>query len=243
MRWDDEGIILHTRPHGEQQIIVTLLTKEHGRHKGICRVSKGRRTLCESGTSVRAHWQARLEEHLGAWTLESLNTPLGFILSDALALQSLNAACALVEVCTAEREPAPKVFEALSSFIASFDGTRAWLQAYCLFEIVLVEHAGIRLDLKHCAVTGTQKDLIYVSPRSGRAASKDVGAPYKEKLLPLPDFLRPGNVRKMPKVEEIIEALDLTGYFLTRYFFISHDQEMPSARQRFIDALKRSVQP
>src|SRR5208282_2033846 len=45
---------------------------------------------------------------------------------------------------------------------------------------------GFGLDLASCAATGATADLIYVSPRTGRAVSREAGEAYREKLMRLP---------------------------------------------------------
>lgn len=239
IQWQDEGIVISTKLLGERQVITTLLTKEHGLHKGVFRPSKATKPLTEPGTVVQGIWKARLSEHLGSWTLEPLFSPLAFVLHNALALKLLNSACALLNMCLPEREAAPKVHTAFLHFIhqleESAQAPSSFLEAYCYFELFLLKHTGISLDFKTCAATGGCKDLIYVSPRSGRAVSKDAGEPYKEKLLPLPAFLQhPDKKQKDISVQEILAALALSGYFLSKYVFVPHELQPPAARQRLL---------
>ncbi len=242
IRWEDDAIVIGARKHGERQLIATVLTKEHGRHKGIFRPSKLTKSTAECGTVVQATWKARLSEHLGAWNFEPLYTPLAFVLQNPLALKTLNAACALVEVCLPERDAAPKVYTAFLHLIHQFekaDDRLLWLEAYCYFELFLLEQTGIALDFKSCAATGTQEELIYVSPRSGRAVSRQSGEPYKDKLLALPLFLQQvDKERKIKDVQEVLAALTLSGYFLNKYVLVPHDIEAPAARHRLCAALK-----
>ncbi|MDH3597576.1 MAG: recombination protein O N-terminal domain-containing protein, partial [Rhodospirillales bacterium] len=43
MEWQDQGIVLSARRHGESAAVVQLLTREHGRHAGLVRGGQGRR--------------------------------------------------------------------------------------------------------------------------------------------------------------------------------------------------------
>tara|TARA_R110002095_G_scaffold179241_2_gene156653 strand:- start:1650 stop:2390 length:741 start_codon:yes stop_codon:yes gene_type:complete len=243
MNWMDEGIVIGAKRHGERQIITTLLTKGHGRHKGIFRPSKATKSTCECGTVVQATWSARLREHLGSWALEPLYSPLAFVLHNPLALKALNSACILLEVCLPEREAAPKVYTAFRHLIHDFENLSkndsSFLKAYCYFELFLLEHAGIPLDFKTCAVTGEQDNLYYVSPRTGRAVSREVGEPYKDKLLLLPAFLQ-GSDKQQKELDpqEILAALALSGYFLNKYVFVPHDINPPEARHRLLASLE-----
>ncbi|HVA14476.1 MAG TPA: hypothetical protein VNF99_14600, partial [Stellaceae bacterium] len=87
------------------------------------------------------------------------------------------------------------------------------------------------------------ENLLYVSPRSGHAVSAAAGAPYREKLLPLPAFLRavpkgqaPGN-GKRPEVKDMLDGLRLTGFFLEQRVFAPHQHKLPAARSRYVDVL------
>ena len=74
MQWTDEGIVIGVRRHGEASAILELMTREHGRHLGMVRGGFGTRMkpILQTGNSVSAHWRARLDEHLGNYTVEGL---------------------------------------------------------------------------------------------------------------------------------------------------------------------------
>ena len=241
IRWTDEAVVIAARKHGEHQFIATVLTKDHGRYKGLFRPTKTTKSIVESGTVVQASWKARLSEHLGGWQFEPLYSPLAFVLQNSLALKVLNAACALMEVCLPEREAASKVYTAFLHLVHQFEeieNSMAWLEAYVYFEFFLLEHTGISLDFKACAATGAQEDLIYMSPRSGRAVSRQAGAPYKDKLLSLPLFLQQVDKKQKAQApQEILAALALSGYFLSKYVLIPHEIDPPAARNRLCSAL------
>lgn len=243
MKWEDEGIIIGAKRHGERQIITTLLTKTHGRHKGLFRPNKTTKSICECGTLIQATWNARLREHLGSWSLEPLFSPLAFVLQNPLALKALNASCALLNVCLPEQEAAPKVYTAFRHLVQSFEtlskNETSFLETYCYFELFLLEHAGIPLDFTTCAVTGERDNLYYVSPRTGRAVTQKVGEPYKDKLLLLPAFLQsPDKQQKEPEHQETLAALALSGYFLNKYVFVPHDINAPEARHRLLASIQ-----
>lgn len=211
MQWSDQALVLHQKPLGERRVILTLLTQAHGLHKGVFRTSKTTLSLTEPGMIVEATWYARLEDQLGTWSLEEISNPTAFLLKTPLALKALLSLRDLCYLCLPERESCQKVFSAARKILSTFSAPlnapleipqvsthrvsqetpniSPWLYTYVLFELALLEHTGITLDFKTCAATGTQEDLIYVSPRSGRAVSRKAGLPYINKLLPLPKFL------------------------------------------------------
>jgi len=242
MNWSDDGIVLSARKHGETSVIVTLMTAKHGCHAGLVRGGAGRRArgLYEAGNFVTADWRARLEEHLGTYTCELLKPNAALVLDDPIKLAGLSAACAVTERALPEREPHPELYESLSALVSAIEEEN-WLRYYVHWELGILTDLGFGLDLTSCAATGTQENLIYVSPKSGQAVSEEAGAPYKEKLLPLPRFLLESSADGEVSSGDLASGLELTGYFLERQVFIHHKSGGPSARARFVDRLTQSA--
>ncbi len=101
------------------------------------------------------------------------------------------------------------------------------------FELALLAELGFGLDLEQCAATGARDDLVYVSPKSGRAVSREAGAPWAARLLPLPAFLRepPGVPVERDRLRE---AFRLTEFFLNRDVFAPRGLTAPDSRAAFI---------
>lgn len=240
MDWTDQGIVLTRRHHGEAAVVVTLLTREHGRHAGLVRGGGGKRgsALYQAGNLLSAHWRARLPEHLGTFTTEMVQSFAARAMDDPLRLAGITAACALLETALAEREPHAALFEATLDLLRALDGAAgiaAWGAAYVCWECQCLAEMGFGLDLKSCAATGVTEGLAYVSPRTGRAVSREAGADYAERLLVLPGFLGGAT----PTVPDVIAGLRLTGHFLERHVLAPQDRRMPPARVRFVDRWRR----
>lgn len=240
MRFEDEGIILNKQVYGEGGVILTLLTRDHGVHKGLVRSVKKHRSFLEPGSQLAVTWQARLADHLGTWSIEPLFTPLAYVMTQPVALQALNAACHLVGTTLPERDPQDSCYLSLLNLIKAFE-TDQWPATYCHFECELIRVTGLRLDFSQCVVTGDRSDLIYVSPRSGRAVSRQAGEKFKDKLLPLPAFLRHTISISIPTKKDLLAALFLTGYFLERYVLGIHGLKMPAVRERLIELVRSST--
>jgi len=241
MEWADEGLVLSARRHGENGAIVSLLTREHGRHSGLARGAHGRtaRGLYQPGNHVTARWRGRLSEHLGNWTCELIAGYAAATLDDPGRLTALSSACAMLEGALPEREPAPRVFIDTLAFVTALaldDGpARRWPETYARWELQLLSDLGFGLDLSACAATGVTENLVYVSPKSGRSVSAAAGAPYRDKLLVLPEFLKSSGAAA--DTADVCAALRLTGYFLERHVFAPQDRTLPPARTRLIEAL------
>jgi DNA repair protein RecO (recombination protein O) len=239
MHWQDEGIILAARRHGESGAVVSVFTASHGRHAGLVRGGGGRkaRPVHQIGNRVQAAWRARLADQLGSFTLELEKPVAALLLERPDRLAGLYAASALLEAGLPERDPHPNLYRSLGELIDALLKEGAWWDCYVRFELDLLTELGFGLDLGSCAVTGSSDDLAYVSPRSGRAVSRAAAGPYVDRLLPLPAFLIG---RGPPDAAQIRAGLQLTGTFLRRHLLDASDTSAPRARQLLLDRLDRS---
>lgn len=245
MEWTDQGFVLASRPHGEGAAVVQLLTLAHGRHAGLVHGggSASKRALVEPGNRVHATWRGRLPEHLGRLTIEVERPFAATFMDDPKRLAALAAACAIAETALPEREPHPALFHATSALLESLAAGAAdvWPAVYIRWELGLLGELGFGLDLSSCAATGQLDELIYVSPRTGRAVSREAGEPYRDKLLALPAFLAPAagsTVARSAGAQDFRDGLALTGYFLARHVFDPLNRPLPQARLRLTDLLE-----
>ncbi|MEX2630152.1 MAG: DNA repair protein RecO [Tistlia sp.] len=230
LTWTDSAFVLAARPHGETSAVVQLLTLAHGRHAGLVRGGQGRRQrpVLQAGNRVSASWSARLADHLGNLTLELEAANAAAWLDDPLRLSALASAAAISELVLPEREPHPACFEAFQALVGALE-TEHWAEVYVQWELLLLRELGFGLDLTRCAATGSNDQLAYVSPSSGRAVSLAAAEPYRDRLLALPGFLA-GRGGGGP--DEVAQGLSLTGYFLERHLFHPRERSLPAARQR-----------
>ncbi len=239
-RWQDQGIILSARAHGESGAIVSLLTEQNGRHAGYMRGAqspKGRSVL-EPGNLVDCQWQSRVADDLGTFTLELSRNPTAHFISEPLKLAALQSACALCDAALPEREGHPGLFHGLQALFEMLSGDD-WGPAYVMWEIAFLRELGFSLDLKQCAGGGDAGDLMYVSPKTGRAVSAAAGRIYKERLLVLPEFLRPS--RSAESEDDILTGLKLTAYFLEHWAFVHDTKGMPEARVVLQERVEKAI--
>ena len=236
MQWIDEGIVLGVKRHGETSVILELMTQERGRHLGLVRggTSSRLRGTLQPGNSLRATWRARLDDHLGNYAVEGINLRAAGFLAFAHAVHGVTHLAALCRLL-AEREPHANLHHALETILDKLDDPAAAAPMIAQFELIFLAELGFGLDLSSCAATGTKDDLIYVSPRSGRAVSRAAGEAYRDKLMRLPDFLRFDN--EPPSAADVADAFALTGFFLDRHAFGPRGLALPDARARFVSAV------
>jgi len=242
MDWRDQGILLSVRPHGETSAIIDVLTRSHGRHAGVLRggVSRRMTPILQPGAELDVTWRARLEAHIGSFTVEPLSTSAALAMEDRLMLAGLNAVTSLLRFSLPEREAHPALYEKSRALLDMLDRPEHWPLAYLHWELALLEELGFGLDLRECAVLGRgANDLSFVSPKSGRAVSAQGAGDWADRMLPLPPvLLRQGDAPD----HEIAQALQTTGFFLREHLApMVGNRPLPEARARFVETFLRRV--
>jgi DNA repair protein RecO (recombination protein O) len=240
MEWTDEGIVLGSRRHGEANAILEVMTREHGRHLGLVRggASSRLRPVLQPGNVVRAVWRARLDEHLGHYTVEALQLHAASLLAASRVVYGVTHLVALCRLLP-ERDPHPDVHDWLSAVLQKLDDPLAAGAEVVRFELRMLAELGFGLDLSVCAATGDDNDLGYVSPKSGRAVSRGAGEPWHNRLLRLPQFVMekvssgPGT----PSADDLADGFALTGFFFARHVLEPRGLTFTDAREGFVAAV------
>lgn len=242
MEWRDEGLLLAVRPHGETSAVIEVLTRTHGRHAGLVYGGQGTRLapVLQPGAQLDVAWRARLAEHLGHYRVEPVRARAAAIMAEPAALAALNAMGALSVAFLPEREPNPALYDetlALADALAA--RTWDWPAAYARWEVSLLAALGFGLDLGRCAATGATEELVFVSPRSGRAVSRSAGGAWAGWMLPLPGFLVG---RGEADIAAVCEALRTTGHFLEHWACPAFERPAPpEARARLVRLIERAA--
>ena len=238
MEWRDEALVIGVRRHGEGSVIAELMTRAHGRHLGLVRSGRSRsmQPVLQPGNSVDASWRARIEEHLGLYSIEALRLRTPDLMSSSQALHGIGLVSALLRLLP-EREPHGGLYEMAQIIVERLHEPSIAPALLVRFEMALLVGLGFGLDLSECAATGAREDLVYVSPKSGRAVSRTAGAPWAERLLPLPDFLNRDDPLADVALDCVREGFRLTGYFLERDIFTPRGTSMPEARAAYLASL------
>ena len=234
-------MVLTTRKHGENDVILEAITLEHGRHLGLVRGgrSKRHRPVLQPGNELILTWKARLSDHLGQFQIEPETLRAGDLMTSALGLTGLQHLAFLVRLLP-ERHPYPKLYDALTIVLDHLEAPDAAGALLVRFELELLRDLGIGLDLTSCAATGSRNDLAYVSPKSARAVSREAGLPYHDRLLPLPAFLVEGQRQAGSELTwtDVTQGFELTSFFLNRHLLERGAQE-GGTRAQFLAALEK----
>jgi DNA repair protein RecO (recombination protein O) len=239
MDFTDEGILISAKPLGEANTVAELLTAKHGRHFGLVRGGRSRRMrpLMQLGNVLSVTWRARLADHLGGFNVELLEPYAARVLDDQAPLSALGSLTALAKLLP-ERDPHPQLYHGALEVLQALDDASIWPALLVRWEMMLLQDLGFGLDLSECAATGTDAALVFVSPKSGRAVSRNAGQPYCDRLLKLPRFLLEDD--PSPPRPDILAGFALTGHFLERDVLAPQGLTLPQPRERLIGLLARA---
>lgn len=240
MQWTDEGIVLGIKRHGEANAILELMTREHGRHLGLVRGGAGSRMrpVLQPGNVVSAVWRARLDEHLGNYTVEGMRLRAAEFFDNPHAIYGVSYLAGLVRLLP-ERDPHESIHAALEDILQRLEDPIIAAPLAVRFEMQVLTELGFGLDLASCASTGATEDLVYVSPKSGRAVSRIAGEPWANKMLRLPGFL--AGTAEVASNGDVADGFALTGYFLARHVLEPRGLALSDERTNFIGAITRAL--
>jgi DNA repair protein RecO (recombination protein O) len=241
MQWQDEAIILGVKRHGETSVIAELMTRERGRHLGMVRSGRSRsmQPVLQPGNRVEVTWRARLHDHLGEYRLEPLHLRAAQLMETATAVYGVQAMGALLRLLP-ERDPHPHLYKALDVILDNMSDPADAGELFVRFELAVLNDLGFGLDLSECAATGLRTDLVYVSPKTGRAVCRTAGAPYAQRMLSLPAFLG----QEKPTAadcDSLAAAFRLTGHFLNRHVYEPRGLNENATRDGFVQAALKAL--
>ena len=247
-RISDQGIILNTRKYSENSLIVQILSQNYGIYSGFVRggVSSAKKfpsksSLYHNFNLVDFHWNSKIADNLGFFTIELKKSFLGSIISSKVKLASLNIVTAIIDQNVLEREPMSEVFSGLFGLLQSLDLTdNIFLERYIKFEIELLKSLGYGIDLSSCVVTGSRENLSFVSPKSAKAVCLQVGERYRDKLLTLPQFLLKNKDTENSTKDDLLNGLKLSGFFIEKYLTNKIKSEIFSSRNQIFEVLNSS---
>lgn len=237
MQFIDEGYIIKVRKYGENSLILSVLTREHGLISGFVKAGMTKRNLgiYQTGNLISVNAYARIEENMLSLRTELLSPSAVNFMNSPQKLAALSAFCSLCIDCLPEKENLERFYYYIDSFFQLINEDN-WLIHYCYFEFYLLEYLGIGLDLSECAATGTTEHLIYISPKSGKAVCENAGLAYKDKLFSYPQFIVDKNYH--PTTSEVADLLALTEFFLRKNFFQTHNLKFPQNRDNLLANLR-----
>ncbi len=236
MQWSGEGLIIGVRRHGETSVIAEIMAAGRGRQLGLVRGGRSHKLapMLQRGNSVIATWRARLEDHLGTFALEPLQSRAAALILDRRRLYLADVLCEHLHLLP-ERDPHDRLLGMTLDLLDADEAPEVIGRWLAEFELVLLDELGFGLDLSSCAATGVTEELDFVSPKSGRAVSRAAAQPYLDRLLRLPPFLLDGTA---PRAGDVSDALRLTGHFLDLHVWMARNIDPPAMREGLVRLLE-----
>lgn len=231
MQWQEQSIILSSKPFSENCRLVSVFNRSVGKTSGLVR---GTKSVIHVGDISDVTWKGRNADQLGTFKIETVFSPFSFVFENPLEILAIDSVCTLCSNGLPDRAPHGKLFDAVKRFLLELVH-KDWLLNYVLFEKMFLSEVGVGLSLSQCAVTGKKDGLFYVSPRTGKAVIKEVGEKYKDRLFVLPKFLLDAD--EEPSNEDILKALKITQHFLKIYFCGISSRELPMSREYLVQGL------
>jgi DNA repair protein RecO (recombination protein O) len=236
MEWSGEGLIIGVRRHGEAGVIVEAMVEGRGRCLGLVRGGRSSKLAAslQPGNSAQLTWRARLEEHLGTFTLEVTHSRAADLIADRTRLYASQMLCDHLRLLP-ERDAHDRLLGMTMDILDRAGDTMTLGRQLARFELILLDELGFGLDLTQCAVTGVRAGLSHVSPKTGRAVCLEAASPYLDRLFELPRFLL--DPRAEATADDLAAAFALTGHFLDMHVWSSRRIDPPATREPLLAIL------
>ncbi len=229
MQINDEAILVGKIKYGDSSLILSVFSKQHGLLRGLLKggLHYKHKSFLEIGNIFFIEKRARLEDSLGFLKLELLHSYLYNIHLDSNKLLALSAICELLNDFTLEKENDSEFYDFTKNTIILLQQSD-FIKHYLRWELVFLEHIGFGMDLSKCVVSGESDDLYYLSPRTGKAVSREVGEPYADKLFIIPDIFK--NTSSNMLGDSVIMSFKITTHFLQK-FSREYTKKIPFTRE------------
>lgn len=237
----DIGFIIEIRKYSEKDAIISIFSKENGVISGIVKAyqSKNNRHICQIGNQVSFIWKARLADHLGFFSLEVVKPIFAIFMQNRVKLTSLCAIFRILYQTLPERLKEEVLYIKLEDFFEKLQNSSDWIRDFIFFELLLLSELGYGLDFTKCVASNSKEELIYISPKSGKAVSKKEGEPYKNILFHLPEFLI--NSDLIPSSQDIANSLKITEYFINKFILIPKNLQIGEYRKKITEIFASDV--
>lgn len=169
------AVVLATRPLGDADLLVVLLTPGHGKIRAAARNARKSKRRFAGGLAGGARGEAMLVPRPGSlWRLETF-TPVmahGKVGRDLTRFAYVAYLCELADALVVEPEPDPRVFSALVTALGATVEQEPDAAVLRWFELTLLGLLGHLPALADCAVCGspvslTGREVAYDLQRGG----------------------------------------------------------------------------
>jgi DNA repair protein RecO (recombination protein O) len=248
MKFTDCGIVIGARKYSESALIVKVLSSNNGLCLGYVRSSASsskNHALYQNFNLIDFECSSKNADSLGFFKSEINRSFLGEIISSRVKLSALSNVAGIIEENILQQDSDNEVFDILWNLLQKLNlNDEDFIKEYIKFEINLLKILGYGVDLSSCAATGISEDLQFVSPKSARAVCFMAGEKYRHKLLPLPSFLLANDNSKTTSINDLLNGLKLSGYFIDKFLNVNlefKNEAKFSHRNKLIQFLQKKT--
>ncbi|AZL15893.1 DNA repair protein RecO [Rickettsiales endosymbiont of Stachyamoeba lipophora] len=232
MNLNDEGIILSKKCYGEHSFVLNIFTKEHGLISTLYRYANKNKFIASIGNEVVANFKIKQGHKLTFIKLELQQALDIEFFDNSLLLNILLCSLNLVNETTPLYQPEPKIYMQIQDFIAKIKNSTSPLLELNMLLLTYLSISGYRLDYTECAASGSKEELIYLSPKTGRAVSKQAGDPYQDKLFTMPQFLQGDH-----SASSLVEMLKVNSFFIEKFLYRNRELTKPSIFKHYLQQI------
>ena len=238
----DEAIIIGLRPHGESSAIISLLSQSHGLLKGYVKAARTQKnaSIYQKGNLVTFEHIRKSQDHLGYIKAEPLYCLWALLSEDRLSFAAFNAISDLLYDILQQNIAEDMIYQHFTALIHILTQNNNYETGrhICYFLLIFLSETGFAPDLKRCAATGSSDNLAYLSPKTGRAISKEAAKGYESKLLCLPEFIN--NSHADATIKDLEDGIKLCGFLLEKFLFHPKDKALPASFHDFYKIIQNT---
>lgn len=235
MKFRDMAIIIDQQKFSENGLIITLFSQNYGLLSAI--INNGRKAKishnCQIANLVEFEYYNKNSDGLGKIIMiESIISYSNILFFSQHLFNLILSSFNIIKNSFQEREVMSDFFNYFIDFIEFLfqkPDKKTAIAKYIKLELKILQYLGFGLDLSRCAVSNNN-DLAFISPKTGKAVSKEVGEPFMNKLFLLPKFLHCDNSE--PQGDEIRYSLTISHHFFSKFIF-NHNNINISRLRRF----------
>jgi len=238
MIWQGEALIINAHKHSESALIVTFFAREEGVFSAYVRgaLSKRNSPIYQIGNMVAGIKKSRSENGLGSFSkAEIVRNYNAKYLASAKKILALKTITEMLSMSLQAGEEYLRLYDDTIGFLDNLISNDLEVRSYIEYELTFLSDIGFGIDLSSCSVTGKKDGLFYVSPNTGHSVTEEVGKPYHNKLLIIPEFLK--DTQDIITKEDCQKGFKLTGHFLAQNLFNPLNRKIPYSRDLLVKEL------
>ncbi|MEM9061194.1 MAG: DNA repair protein RecO C-terminal domain-containing protein [Pseudomonadota bacterium] len=215
MPWTDDAIMSSVMQPKNDFLVLEVMTKMRGRCKLKVNLDGKPIPPLYPGCTLRL---TQLDGSMGELPAAELHDASGGLenaetnLTGMVVLQAMRS---MMGTFLPMYEPARRVFESARKLIPVLcDEDGRWPVYYLKWELDILNALGQSGGLERCESAFRHGDAIYISPRTGRAASRTEAGAFLDRMIPVPGFFMG---KKTATIADIRQGHEMTAMLFEKF--------------------------